>query len=181
MIFVAFVAILLAASGTAFAVWIKPKLRAMTAEDESFTARYHRQYQEIVALPYEEAQRRAELLLIDPQRFLCLPAPPPLDDSLAHLASGLQSLFSRFEGIQVVDRESRLSRDSIAPFGWDWKEGPWRKHQFWQIGTAHEHAVILVKPHLEGVYDTDGLDTDEEMKEPDFPSVYHWLLMAASV
>lgn len=167
--------------GVVFAVWLRPRLKAMTAQDEAFAAQYHNQHQEIITLPYEEARWRAELLLADPQRLVCITAPSPLDDSLAHLAVGLQSLFSRFESIQVVGRESFLSRELIAPFGWDWKEGPWCKHQFWQIGTAHEHAVILVKPHLEGIYDTDGFDTGEEMEEPDFPSVYHWLLMATSV
>ena len=153
----------------------------MAAQDEAFTTEYNRQYQEIIALPYEEARRRVELLLADPQRFICVPALSPLDAGIGPLASGLQSLFSCFESIQVADSESLLSRELIAPFGWDWKEGPWRKHQFWQIGTAHEHAVILVRPHMEGVYDTDGVDEREDMEEPDFPSVCHWLLMAAAV
>ena len=180
MIFVATIAALLAAGIVAFALWVRPKLKAMAAQDEAFTAQYRRQYREIIALPYEEARRRAELLLADPQRLLCVPAHAPLDAGVVPLASGLQSLFSRFESIQVIDSESLLSRELIAPFGWDWKEGPWRRHQFWQIGAAHEHAVILVRPHLEGVYDTDGMDEGEDMEEPDFPSAYHWLLMAAS-
>ena len=181
MLLVTIIAVLLSAGGVAFAIWVRPKLRAMTAQDEAFTTQYNHQYQEIIALPHEEARRRAELLLADPRRLLCVPALSPLDTGVAPLASGLQSLFSRFESIQVVDSESLLSRELIAPFGWDWKEGPWRRYQFWQIGTAHEHAVILVRPQLEGVYDTDGMDEGEDLEEPDFPSVYHWLLMATSL
>lgn len=71
-----------------------------------------------------------------------------------------------------------MERELIAPFGWDWKEGPWRRHQFWQIGTCYESGLILVKPHQEGIYDTDG--DDDDLGEPDYPSVYHWLLMVAS-
>lgn len=156
--------------------WAKPRLKAMEAEDKAFFERYHRREQEIAVLTFEEARAQGELLLSDPSKFDCIPAPPALD-ALEALAPGLQSLFSRFASVQAVNSEACLSRDLIAPFGWGWKDGPWHEYQFWQIGTDYEHVVILVKPHQEGIYATDG---DDDLEEPDYPSVYHWLLSVTS-
>ena len=152
--------------------------RAMTAGNVAFSDRYFERRKVITALPVEEAKRQAELLLANPRVFECVPAPPASGDLLASLAPELPDLFSRYQSIQAVDTESVLERAVIAPFGWDWKEGPWRREQIWQIGSSHEHGLILVKPRQEGIYDTDGMEDD--LEEASYPSVYHWLLMAAS-
>lgn len=160
--------------------WATPRWRAMAVKNHAFIARYVARLEEIMALPMEEARHQAELLLADPHTFQCVPMQSPSDDAIASLSPGLQDLFSRFERVQAVGTESILDRDLIAPFGWDWKERPWRRHQVWQIGSSHEHGLILVKPHQEGIYDTDGMEPDNDLNEPDFQSVYHWLLMAAT-
>ncbi len=158
-------------------VWGRPHLRRMKAQDDMFAARYVQRQQEVLALSVEDAYRQAELLLVNPQKFYCIPLAQPAEN-FDVLAPNLQALFSRFKTIEAVDTEYFLERELISPFGWDCEESPWRKHQFWQIGAGHEHSIILVKPHQEGVYDTDG--TDDDLEEPSYPTIYHWLLMAAS-
>ncbi len=165
-------------------VWIVRWFKVLAANADAEIAanivdmeRYGERIEAVVALPMEEARRRAELLLADPDVFASVESPASqLPDVLA---PALRGLFSRFESVTAVQDEAFLSRNLVAPFGWEWEDGPWRRHQFWQIGWESGHVYTLVKPYEEGVYNIEELEDDDDVSEPDFPSVYHWLLAVA--
>jgi len=137
--------------------------------------RYDDAGKKIAALSLEEARRQAELLLSDPRKFECVPSERLSNDTLSKFAPGLQSLFSRYATILVIDDEAYLTRDEIAQLNWHGNGLSWGE-EFWRIGAANGYSITLVKPHDERVYDT----MDDEVGDP-YPSVYHWLLMVSAI
>ncbi len=157
-------------------VWLKnwivkrrAEAEAEKTETDAWIERDLEEQKRILALSFEEARQQAELLLADPLKFTCV-ASPPSNDALTILAPGLLSLFSRLESVHAVDSEAFLSRQDMAPLIWEGND-LLRGHIVSMIGQAHRHAVALVKPHEERVYDLS--EGDLEL----YPSVYHWLLM----
>jgi hypothetical protein len=141
--------------------------------DNAWEDRYDQEREKIADLSFEEARRRAEVLLADPRKFECVAA--AANEPISIFAPGLQSLFSRFESIHVVGDEAYLCRQEIELFDWDGNGLSWGR-PLWKIGAAHGHSLTLVTPDDERVYDMD----EDELGEP-FPSIYHWLLWVSAV
>ncbi len=147
----------------------------MSKKDEvELWEEHYEQAREIISgLTFEEARRLAELLLADPLKFEC--ASSPSAETISILAPGLQSVFSRFESIHVVDDEAYLSRREIELFDRDGDGKSWGQ-PLWKIGCAQRHSVALVRPHDERVFDMN----DDELGEP-YPSIFHWLVWVSAL
>lgn len=150
-------------------VWFSRHLLARANEEDAvLIERAVRRKSEIRALPVTEAKQRALALINDPFTFVTVNATQASADESEDLAPELRELLGRYELIQKLGSEAHVTGQGIGPVP--------SLPPFLQIGTDFDATLVLVKPHEEGVYITDGSDTAEELDEPDYPTIYHWLI-----
>jgi len=134
----------------------------------------------IAELPLSVAREQALALLADPRYFECTESSDADASRLDFLAPELLSLFQRYETIESVSQPCLLDRNEIQQVKVAAKSRR-KPPPFWIIGWEDGgHWVVVVKAGEEGIFVTDDFENTEEMIEPDYPSVYHWLLTVSS-
>jgi hypothetical protein len=123
---------------------------------------------EVFALSHEEAGKRTEQLLADPQKFIVERARSNAVPLRAQLAGELVAFFEKYESVREKNGEFHVSWKLIGES--DFRPG------FLKIGTDSDSTEIVVKPGMETVYEIDGSESSEaEMTQ--FPGIFHLIIL----
>jgi hypothetical protein len=139
----------------------------LTGRDE-FETKIEQWKSDIFALPADEAQRRAEALLKDPEKFTCIQAPADREDVLLSLPPLLRHLFETYESIEGRSAETELRRKQI-----EWSQ---LAREYLKVGIDTAHTELAVKPPDETLFVfSDEFPAGDRLVET-YPSIYHYLL-----
>lgn len=143
--------------------------KAMSSS-KKFSKDYFALKQTTYSLTLQQAKEEAMPLLLNKDKFQCVENLNALNPIIDNLAPALSELFSRYESIETVLGEARISRSEL-----NWYE---QDDRFIVIGTDSAHVELITKPGKEALYEVDGTEeSDGDITEDAYPSVYHWILM----
>lgn len=129
---------------------------------------------EINAIPIDEAERQAHVLLTEGRRFRCVEAPILRAEELTPLAHSVRKIFQHYETVESLDGSLVLDRKVIGPSSISpgfITIGPG------MTGTDSEFELVVresADPVLE-LYPRESIDSVFGT----YSSVYHWVLAAA--
>jgi hypothetical protein len=93
---------------------------------------------------------------------------------LAGLPDSVRDLFSMVARVEVKRYELVIDRDQIKPVDW-------LPPEFVLLAEYLEHEYVLLKPPEEGIYCLGEAETEEDLTEALYPTIYHFLLHEAIV
>ena len=130
--------------------------------------KYVQARQDIFGLSREEAAKRSEQLMADPQKFVVEKAQDNAVPLRKELAAELVAFFSKYESVRTTGGEFNVTWKLIGDS--DFRPG------FLRIGTDFDHTELVVKPRVETIYEIDGSESSEtEMTS--FPSIFHLIIL----
>jgi hypothetical protein len=147
--------------------------------------RYERFVQEVSALSWEEAKRRAEPILCDGNLWRAAGRPPEDPDRLRILGPTLRELFARGARVEALYGEVNLNREEIAPalppvadaLPFKTAETP-IKRTFYRVGMDMDGNPAVVERGQDMIYIVHRASgMDGKSWTTTYPSVYHWLLI----
>ena len=136
---------------------------------EKWKSEYVQAQQVVLKLSLEEAAKRSEYLMADPQRFVVEKARPDVVPRRTELAPELVALFSKYESIRTASGEFQVAWNLIGDS--DFRPG------FLRIGADYDHTEVAVKPGVETIYEIDGSGSSVEAETVSFPSIFHLIIV----
>lgn len=123
---------------------------------------------EVFALSHEEAAKRAEQLMADPQKFVVENARSNAMPLRKELPAELVAFLAKYESVRTVDGEFNVAWKLIGKS--DFRPG------FLRIGTDFDYTEVVVKPGVETIYEIDGGESGES-EMTSFPSIFHLIVL----
>ncbi len=128
----------------------------------------------VFALPIDVARAEAQRLLADALEYCCVEV--PLDDVIRRIVQSfgpsLREFFTRYESVEEVHGDTRLSRQLIGPATND--------PSFTRVGEDMEFSEITAAPGTDEVLLHWGEAPGDEPPAR-YPSIYHFLLAHAAI
>ncbi len=131
---------------------------------------YQRWREETLSLPVEEAMRRAEPMLSDPDYFEFIPAEAHDAKVAQRFGPALQSLFLRYAVIRYDWENTHVSCRAVTPCDWD--------NRYLKIGSDMGRKDLLVLPDDDMVHVVSTRASHpQELNRTTYRSIYHWFLI----
>lgn len=127
--------------------------------------------QEINQLPFETVKARAEEILEDKSKFLCVRASMPVPNNISHLGEYVADIFNKYKSIKAIQGEEYL--------GWDQVGKSLLNQAYTRIGRDLDDLTeFVVRPGENSVYEIDGSEkSSEKFEDVRYSSIYHWILI----